>query len=997
MRSFTRFRTGLILFLCLAAGVSVLGQYRFDTWTTDNGLPQNGVREITQTPEGYLWFTTFDGLVRFDGVRFTTFNKSNTPAIINNRFTGLFSDKDGTLYATTMEDGVLTICRNGVWSSMKSEEVPGRYIVKIEFGDDGQILFFTMDEDLSHTSLYHLTDGKFEFVGKQVNSTLDVTYKAKNGSPWLVSPQGISWTTGENSNFIPLDITKANFRPNVFEDRDGSIWIGENRIHHVVNGVVKTFDESDELPGNTIYHSAWQEKDGSVWFASGGGSSTGVGLVQIDNGKVHVWGKDDGFANRLIQETFHDREGTVWLATDRGLSRRRNQVIKGVSKNDGLDHSEIYPLYRDRKGDVWIGSSKGLSIYRDGKFEPVDVKPNPLEDRMKGTWLPGAMSVQALWEDPNGKMWVGVNGGLFLVKDGIASNFVPGPHVSAIKNDRLGNVWVATSTGLYCFNDYKIKAKYSTKDGLPNEFVTFIFEDSKGTMWYGSYGGLSRFENGKFTNYTTQQGLTGDYVRTITEDADGALWIGTYDEGMSRFKGGEFVNFKKEDGLYNNGVFAIEEDSLGFFWISSNQGIYRVKRQELNDFAERKISKINSVGYGKEDGMLSTECNGGRQPASLRDENGKFWFPTQEGIAIVDPSAERENPLPPTVVIEDVLVEREPVDFRGSFVIPPGKKDIEIRFTGISLIRSDQIKFQYKLEGHDKEWIDAGTRRTAHYSYLPPGNYTFLVKAANSDGVWSEKGGELSIELSPFFYQTRLFVLLCVLFAAISLLVIWKVSVHQLEARERRLMRLVRARTEELAEANEALQQLANSDGLTKIGNRRRFESFLQDEWHRAVRFKTEISLLMIDIDHFKLYNDTYGHQAGDECLQRVAEAFAATIKRPTDLVARFGGEEFALILGGTNSAGARQIAEEAIANVKELLIEHSGSSTSRFLTVSVGIATTFPNIDISENDLVNAADRALYMAKKNGRDCIFYHDSLTQGPINADVLAQDHFVLEPK
>ena len=237
--------------------------------------------------------------------------------------------------------------------------------------------------------------------------------------------------------------------------------------------------------------------------------------------------------------------------------------------------------------------------------------------------------------------------------------------------------------------------------------------------------------------------------------------------------------------------------------------------------------------------------------------------------------------------------------------------------------------------------------------------------------------------------------MLIVLGFALVLMIVWKVSVKQLEQREKKLTRLVAERTRELAAANENLQALANSDGLTKIGNRRRFESFLTDEWHRAVRFKTEISLIMIDIDHFKLFNDAYGHQAGDDCLQKVAEALADTIKRPTDLVARFGGEEFALVLGGTSSAGARLIAEQAVENVRRMKIFHKGSETSPFLTVSLGIATAFPDMEMSEIDLIRNADRALYRAKGNGRDRIYFHDHLTHGPVNADVLSQDHFIID--
>lgn len=966
----------LIIFqilLFFAGFQNLFGQYRFDLWTTDNGLPQNGVRNITQTPDGYLWFTTFDGLVRFDGVQFTTFNKSNTKGIINNRFTGLFSDKKGTLYATTMEDGVLTIYRNGEFTSMTSSEVPGHYVNKIEPDENGEMRFLVEDEPRTSKSWYYLRDGKFIFDEVQQIDTEKMIYQGKSGTQWTITTTEIVERRDEKTNVYPVEISKLDYRTSAFEDSAGNLWVGGNMVYRLKDGNIEEYSEKQGFPANSIYHSFWEETDGSVWFASGGSSSTGIGLLQYKDGKMNVWGKAQGLFNTSILSVFKDREGTVWLATNKGLSRLRKEIIHGYSTNDGIEYPEVYPIFRDSKENIWIGTNKGLSIYRDGKFETLDLQNAGTDVPLPKMWRKDRMSVQSLWEDANGKMWIGLNGGIFLAQNGKAEILESGEghHVFAIRGDHEGNVWAATNKGLLQFRDYRLVASYSVKDGLPNEFMTFIFEDSKGKLWFGGFGGLTEFRDGKFINYTTENGLAGNYVRTIYEDRDGTFWIGTYDEGMSRFKDGEFFSYKAGNGLANNGVFAIQEDRNGYFWISSNHGIYRVKRQELNDFADGKIARINSTVYGKQDGMLSTECNGGRQPASITDKDGKFWFPTQDGVVVVDSEAERANSLPPSVVIEGVTVEREAIDIRNGIEIEPGQKNIEIRYTGLSSIRSEQIRFQYKLEGHDQNWIDAGTKRTVYYSFLPPGRYVFHVKAGNSDGVWNETDAQIVIVLHPFLYQTKLFLFLCILMAAVALLVVWKLSVYQLETRERKLMRLVSERTRELADANLELELLANSDGLTKIGNRRRFETFLADEWHRAFRFKTEISLILLDIDHFKLYNDTYGHQAGDDCLQKVAEALAETIHRPTDLVARFGGEEFAVILGGTDAEGAKNIAEQAMENIKNLQIPHGKSQTSNFLTISVGIATTFPKFEITEADLIATADKALYQAKENGRNRI--------------------------
>jgi signal transduction histidine kinase len=298
---------------------------------------------------------------------------------------------------------------------------------------------------------------------------------------------------------------------------------------------------------------------------------------------------------------------------------------------------------------------------------------------------------------------------------------------------------------------------------------------------------LALLKDVKFTSYTAAEGLAGNQVRTIHEDADGTLWIGTYDDGLSRFRDGKFFNSRMENGLFNNGVFQILEDRRGYFWISCNKGIYRVSRRELNELAEGRISRINSVAFGKDDGMINTECNGGRQPAGFIAQDGKLWFPTMGGVVAIDPEAAPVNSLPPPVVIESVTLERGLVDFsfqpRG-VTVAPGQRELEINYTGLSLIRSEQVKFKYKLEGLDTDWVDVGTRRVAYFPYLSPGSYTFRVIAANSDGVWNNNGAALRIVVKAPFYLTVWFLTLVVLGVAGLGYLAYRSRIAQLQRRQ---------------------------------------------------------------------------------------------------------------------------------------------------------------------------------------------------------------------
>ncbi|MEZ5308827.1 MAG: diguanylate cyclase [Pyrinomonadaceae bacterium] len=966
------------ILLILILVVQVDGKYHFDSWTTDEGLPQNGVRGITQTPDGYLWFTTLDGIVRFDGVQFTTFGKGNTPGITNNRFTTIHSDDEGTIYASTVEDGILTIYKNGEWSTIPSDKVPGNFIGIIKRDEKGQTVFITDDDDRQSRSVYKLENGKFVKLSTRMKDADDpVVYRSKSGTVWTVSRDNIRQLKEGITTDYKYSVTFFGDLLEFFEDNDGALWIGGAPGVRLYQGKVEVITGNGQFGAETSTHSFWQESDGSVWFAHGGALGEGRGMVKYKNGQYEILGPELGLSNTSIETVFKDREGNIWIATGRGINRLRRDVISTLSTEDGLYGSEVYPILQTRTGKILVGTVHGLSVYENGRFRKEEVLPASQNIETRLTWNTRRISVQSLMEDSRGRIWVGVNGSIFIVEDGRAY-YVQGTegfHTFALFEADNRDVWAATDKGMFQFRNEKIVAHYNHRNGLPKEFMNVIFQDSKGTLWFGGLGGLTKFEDGRITNYTTKQGLSGDYVRSIYEDSDGYLWIGTYDEGMTRFKDGAAKKIRAADGLFSDGVFAIREDSNGYFWISSNNGIYRVQKSKLVDFAEGRITQFSSVGYGKEDGMLNRECNGGRQPATITDAEGRFWFPTQDGVAIVDPKLERFNTLAPPVVIESASIERNKVSLRNGLSLEPGERNVEISYTGVSLVKSSQIKFQYKLEGHDKTWIEAGTRRTAYYSYLAPGTYTFRVRAANSDGIWNEAGSKLTVVVKPRFYETSWFYVLSALVLVAVLFLIWRRSVSQIAARERKLARLVEEKTEELELANRELQHLANSDGLTQIGNRRRFEEFLADEWHRAIRFKTEISLVLLDIDHFKAYNDFYGHLVGDESLKLVAETLASVIHRPTDLVARFGGEEFAIVLGGTDSEGAHVIVKEAVEKVAGLRINHEASETSDVLTISVGVATTFAEMGMSETELIALADEALYKAKNSGRNRIVSFD----------------------
>jgi ligand-binding sensor domain-containing protein len=608
-------------------------------------LPQNTIRSIVQSRDGYLWLTTFDGLARFDGVRFTVFNKSNTPGLNSNRFTSIVEDKYGTLWAGT-EDGGLTAYRNGVFKTYTTADgLVGNHVVSIEFDRNGEIY---LGQD---NKFVHWREGKLVQESPGYDNTTVKYHWGASGKFWKIDRNGVTESKDGREFNYPIKLI-ANFVPTdvvTLEDRQGNLWLGNvitNDLYRFRGGQLTRYTDKEGAPKGMPLLPAREDHEGGIWFLTGAFGRESSGLARFYDGRFTLIGAEHGLPRAVYSTVLEDREGAIWAATSKGLLRLKKQFITAYSTDNGLAHNEVYPLLRTRNGDILIGSIRGLSRYRAGKFEP-QVLIDPIH------------TVQALWEDRAGRLWIGWYGGLALSEKGKLKRLDKQTGtvlVNAIREDGSGAVWVATDNGLLKFNGEQLIARYTTNEGLPDNAVKVIHETvngpRKGALWLGTYGGLAQFKDGGFINHTTAQGLAGNRVRSIYEDAEGTLWIGTYDEGLSRFRDGKFFNFRVEQGLPNNGVFQILEDGRGYFWISCNKGIYRVSRRELNEFAESRVPKLNSIMFGKQDGMLNSECNGGRQPAGLIADDGKFWFPTMGGIAVVDPEAVTINQQPPPVLIE---------------------------------------------------------------------------------------------------------------------------------------------------------------------------------------------------------------------------------------------------------------------------------------------------------------------------------------------------------
>jgi diguanylate cyclase (GGDEF)-like protein len=541
--------------------------------------------------------------------------------------------------------------------------------------------------------------------------------------------------------------------------------------------------------------------------------------------------------------------------------------------------------------------------------------------------------------------------------------------VLSLLEDREGSLWIGTyAEGLNRRKDGRFTA-FTPKEGLAHDTVNTLFEDRAGTLWIGTRGGgMQSFRDGRFTTYSTKNGLSDDLVFAFHQDQEGSLWIGTYGGGLNRLKDGRLTAVTRKQGLFDDVIHRIIEDDRGNVWMSCNKGIFRVAKKELDEVADGKRERLTSIAYGTADGMKSAECNGG-SPAGIRTREGKLWFPTIRGVVRIDPDHLPTNPLKPPVVIEEVRVDDRVAGRAPSLSLPPGTQTLEIQYTALSLVDPANVRFRYRLEGFEEAWVEAGGRRTAYYSRLPPGGYRFRVIASNNDGVWNEEGAALTVRVEPRLHETVWFRVLVLLFFALAGPVFHRLRVRRLERQKAELERLVAARTAEVEAANAELARLAREDAVTGVANRRALDLALEEEWRRAQRQGSDLSVILLDLDFFKILNDRQGHQAGDTCLRAVAQAVADSHRRAGELVARYGGEELAVVLPGIARDEAGLAAEALRRRVEDLALPHPASAVSPFVTVSLGVATRRPDGSNSPTDLVAAADKALYLAKQRGRN----------------------------
>jgi diguanylate cyclase (GGDEF)-like protein len=945
----------------LTAGLSPsksLTQYRLDVWTSDDLLPQNSIMAIIQTRDGYLWVATQDGLARFDGVHFTIFDASNTAELRDGFCRVLFEDREGHLWIGT-ELGGLTRYRDGSFRHYGPPEGLPAFPIRAIAQDKSGILWVGTEGG----GLARLTGDRFEQVkpgGDEQARSVGTLAPQSDGSLWIGTRQGLL-RRQPDGDFAAVPAAAGDERLSVsaiLEDRHGLVWVGTPtglrrfRFDGRILQPLGDFGGLDDAVSCIL-----EDGEGTIWVGT-----AGKGLARIRGAVVDFYGTAEGLSDDYVLAVLQDREGSLWIGTDiGGLARLRDPRIATFDAADGLSHNAVWTVAETRDGTILVGTDGGgLNKLENGRFRVFPL-PHP------GT------NVTALLEASDGSLWVGTQGrGVVRVRNGKTRTFtnrdgLVGNSITALHQDPEGTIWLG-GRGLTRYRD----GKFSDFHPLPEmarSGVSCILTDRQRRLWIGTTRGLFRFDGQHTQAFSDSHGLSSSQIFTLIEDAAGSIWIGTAGGGICRMRDDRAVCATTRDGLFNNSILQILEDDTGGLWMGSNKGIFRVPKDELDEFLDGRRSSFSLVSYSTADGLKRAECSGGTQPAAWKDSKGRLWFSTIRGVAMIDPASFRRNLLPPPVHIEKVRINGTEFSPQLEPSVPPGRGDMEFHYTALSFVDPAHVQFKYRLEGFQTEWVDAGNRRVAYYTNIPPAQYRFQVIASNNDGVWNLQGDTYRFYLTPSFHQTFGFYLLVgsLLLAAGSGLYVLRL--RQFTGKQRTLEALVEERTGALEEANRQLERLAVLDELTHLANHRRCREFLDQQWRLGFRHARPLSVIMIDVDHFKAFNDSLGHLAGDQCLRDIGRALGSTMQRAGDLVGRYGGEEFLVVLGGMGATAARQIAESLRTKVEALSIRHPSSPTADVVTISLGVATVVPSSACREDDLLRAADTALYRAKQEGRN----------------------------
>lgn len=757
-----------------------IDQYVQEDWTTNGGLPENSVVAVSQTPDGYLWVVTRQQLCRFNGIKFVTYPLFSNIQAGYKEITALTVDHEGVFWVGTRGEGLFKY-KDGIFEIFNRTNGLSSNNINCLYTDLNRNLWIgTNDGALDRLKEKEITH--YDKGNGLVEPYISVIFEDSRRNLWI-GTRGGGLQRFVNGNFIKIPIKEFEHSDvtAITEDSSGGLWIGTNHglvYYHAEKA--ELLDKSQGIIGCAI-NDIVQDSDDNLWV----GTSNGLFRIQKGGAGISTIQIDEAMKGRVVLDIFEDREKSIWICTDgRGLTRLREGKIRTFSVESGLPHEYVVYMYEDQGKNFWIATMDGLIRFDKGVLnrkamtvEFSDAVVGPIcRDREGNAWFGTYGSGLYKLEIGKGKHLTN-----YTIHDGLLSDSIISLYCGSGTNGEI--LWVGTSRGLNVLENGVFKT-YRDKAGLLTNEIYCIYEDNKKNLWIGTNKGLTLEKDGRFL---IPAALPPDImVSFIYQDNenDDIYWIATKGNGLIRLKGDNdaFAFTTENSDLYSNTIYQVFEDDNGYLWMSCDKGIFKAVKKDLNSLATlaagiTKNQKIDYIYYGRSDGMKSEECSRWGQYSSIKTSEGKLLFGTTKGISIIDPQDIKINTISPPAVIEKIVTNNKDLelDQENGRLILKTLDYIQFYFTAATLISPDRVSFKYKLENYDKAWTTVAPSqiKIATYKKLKPGQYTFWVIAANSDGIWSEKSASFTFDFNPGFIQSLLFKIILGLLAAAAIVLLF--------------------------------------------------------------------------------------------------------------------------------------------------------------------------------------------------------------------------------
>lgn len=760
-------RTGVLAAAVLTATTaaaldarSELTDYALTNWTESAGPFPFGIYAIAQGNDGYLWLGARTGLVRFDGTTFTLWKGADT--LLDDRISAILIGRDGSMWLGYGTIGGVTRIKGGQVTHFRTADGLSVGDVNALLEDDeGSIWAATFG------GLSRFRDGKWSEVGRDEglpSGPVLGLFSDRARSLWVGTSAGIYRRAADQRSFtLEASSTAVDFA----QDAAGTIWITDRS-----NGF-KPVDESAKprpalrWPG-ALGRVLLYDRSGTLWVGTRGSGLMRVrGLTGSEAPVTEVLSRQQGLASNEVRALFEDRHGTLWIATRLGISRLAESNIQQLER-DNDDGAFVAAVARTRDGSVWIGTSRGLKRRlgeREELFGPAHGLPSQI--------------VTALHADSRGTLWAATTQG---VARWSGRRFEALPvtgdirleNVNDMTSDAEGTLWLCDQVqGLVQWKHGRLARKQPFEEGAPYSAYT----DSSGRIWIGFWtGSLAVYRPDGLDLYSAADGLPGGSINLIYEDRTGGILVGT-SKGLARFEGGRFTTFSG-NRFPQSAVVSIAEDDEGFLWLGLASGLVRIKRQEFDRAATDPGATLRYKVYGTEDGLPGTLGRPG-MPSSTRAADGRLWFITSLGIAVVDPRRLAVTAPPGPVRVDQIVADGHRYEPARNLTLAPNTSRIQIDYSILSLATATRARFRYRLDQFDSDWQEAGDRRQALYTNLPPGSYVFRVASNSNDGSWTEGDTAFAFSIQPAFYQTRAFYAAIASVIALGVWLAWRLRLRR--------------------------------------------------------------------------------------------------------------------------------------------------------------------------------------------------------------------------